>query len=188
MGVVVAIRHGETEWSATGRHTSITDVTLTPLGEQQAVALTDRLGGYRFTAVLTSPRQRARRTAELAGLPEPVIDDDLAEWAYGAYEGITTAQIHAERPDWTLWTDGGPDGESPAQVQHRADRVLARVRPLLADGDVALVAHGHVLRVLGARWVGLPVAAGGLLALDTASISVLGFEHGQPVLSHWNVV
>ncbi len=188
MGDVVLIRHGETEWSAAGRHTSITDLDLTPRGEQQAAALADRLAGYRFGTVLTSPRLRARRTAELAGLPVTAVDDDLAEWAYGSYEGITTAQIAQQAPDWSLWTDGGPGGESPDQVGERVDRLLVRVRKLLDDpgGDVGLVAHGHILRVVGARWVGLPVSAGALLALDTASISVLSAEHEQAVLGHWN--
>jgi probable phosphoglycerate mutase len=187
MGVVVLIRHGETEWSATGRHTSVTEVDLTESGVAQASALTVRLARYRFAAVLCSPRQRARHTAELAGLSVTAVDDDLAEWAYGAYEGITSAQIHAADPDWTLWTDGGPGGESPDQVGARADRVLARVRPLLDGGDVALVAHGHLLRVVGARWVELPVAAGALLAFDAGAISVLGHEREQPVLAHWNL-
>jgi probable phosphoglycerate mutase len=187
MSVVVLIRHGETEWSASGRHTSTTDVDLTVRGERQALELTDRLAGYHFATVLSSPRRRALRTAELAGIPVTEVDDDLAEWNYGAYEGITTKEIRAERPDWSLWTDGAPDGESPEQVRVRADRLLARVRVALDDGDVAITAHGHILRVIGARWIGLPVGAGGLIALDTASISVLGFEHGQPVLSHWNL-
>jgi probable phosphoglycerate mutase len=187
VGVVVLVRHGETTWSASGQHTSITDLELTPRGEQQAADLRARLAGYRFGVVLSSPRTRARRTAELAGLTISAIDEDLAEWAYGRYEGLTSAQITAERPDWSLWTDGGPDGETPARVQARVDHLLARVRPLTADSDVALVAHGHILRVVGARWIGLPAAGGGLLGLDTASISVLGFERTQPVLAHWNL-
>jgi probable phosphoglycerate mutase len=187
MGVVVLVRHGETEWSAAGRHTSVTEVELTERGVAQATALTVRLARYHFAAVLCSPRRRARHTAELAGLDVTVVDDDLAEWAYGEYEGITTAQIHAERPDWTLWTDGGPGGESPEQVGVRVDRVLARIRPWLDGGDVALVAHGHLLRVVGARWVDLPVAAGGLLAFDAGAISELGHEREQAVLNHWNL-
>jgi probable phosphoglycerate mutase len=187
VGVVVLVRHGETTWSASGQHTSTTELELTARGEQQAVDLRPRLAGYRFGLVLSSPRTRARRTAELAGLTVSAIDEDLAEWAYGRYEGLTSAQILAERPDWSLWTDGAPDGEAPAQVQARVEHLLARVRPLTEDGDVALVAHGHILRVVGARWVGLPTGAGALLGLDTASISVLGFERDQPVLAHWNL-
>lgn len=187
MGVVVLIRHGETAWSATGQHTSITDLDLTPRGEQQAVELGDRLSAYRFTEVLCSPRTRAKRTAELANLPVTAVDEDLAEWYYGDYEGITTEQIRAERPDWSLWTDGGPGGESPEQVGVRVDRLLDRVRATLPAGDVALVAHGHILRVVGARWVGLPVSAGALITLDTGSLSTLGHEHGQAAIAHWNI-
>ena len=186
MGDVYLIRHGETGWSATLRHTSYTDVGLTAAGERQAAALATALAGHRFAAVLASPRQRALRTAELAGLVVTDVDDRLAEWNYGEYEGITTADIRQHRPDWVLWTDGAPGGESPAQVGARLDGVLDRVRPLLAGGDVALVAHGHALRVLGARWIGLPPSAGGLLRLDTATLSVLGFEHDRPVLNRWN--
>jgi broad specificity phosphatase PhoE len=190
VGVVVLIRHGETTWSATGQHTSITDLDLTPRGEQQAVELGGRLSKYRFTEVLCSPRTRAKRTAELAGLPITAIDGDLAEWYYGDYEGLTTDQVRAQRPDWSLWTDGGPGGESPEQVGVRVDRLLDRVRAILQasdGGDVALVAHGHILRVIGARWVGLPVSAGALITLDTASLSTLGEEHGQSAIAHWNV-
>lgn len=187
MGEILLIRHGETEWSAAGRHTSDTDLDLTPDGERQAGELGARLAGRAFVAVLSSPRKRALRTAELAALPVSHVDDDLAEWGYGEYEGLTTAQIHGTRPGWTLWTDGCPGGESPEQVGTRLDRVLGRVRPLLDRGDVALVAHGHCLRVAGARWIGLPPGAGGLLRLDTATLSVLGFEHGRPVIRQWNV-
>jgi probable phosphoglycerate mutase len=136
--------------------------------------------------VLASPRRRAQRTAELAGLRVTAVDDDLAEWEYGDYEGITTADIRETRPDWSLWTDGAPGGESPEDVGARIDRLLVRVRRMLADGDVVLVGHGHSLRVLGARWVGLPPSGGGLLKLDTATVSILGFEHGNPVITHWN--
>jgi len=184
---IVLVRHGQTEWSATGRHTSVTDVCLTPEGERQARLLGQRLAGRRFVAVLSSPRQRAWRTAGLAGLAVTEVDDDLAEWHYGGYEGITTKQIRADRPDWVLWRDGCPGGETPEQVGARIDRVLARVRELLPRGDVALVGHGHSLRVAGARWVGLPVAAGGLLALDTATLCTLGYEHERPVVRGWNV-
>jgi broad specificity phosphatase PhoE len=187
MGQIVLVRHGETEWSAAGRHTSSTDVPLTAEGERQATTLATALAGSSFAAVLASPRQRAWRTAELAGLAVTAIVDDLAEWEYGRYEGVTTAEIRQQRPGWDLWIDGCPDGESPAQVGARIDRVLARVRPLLADGDVALVGHGHSLRVTGARWVGLPPSAGGLLRLDTATLSTLGHEHGRPVILRWNL-
>ena len=187
MPQIVLIRHGETPWSATGRHTSRTDVDLTPAGEDQARAIGERLAGRSFAAVWCSPRRRAARTAELAGLAVTAVDDDLAEWDYGDYEGITTAEIRATRPDWSLWTDGAPGGESPEQITVRVDRLLARVRPLLtADADVALVSHGHLLRVLGARWGGLPASAGAILALDTGTLCELGVEHASPVIQRWN--
>jgi broad specificity phosphatase PhoE len=186
MGEIVLVRHGETEWSASRRHTSYTDLDLTPDGERQAALLAAALAGRRFVAVLTSPRRRALRTADLAGLSPTEVTEDLTEWHYGAYEGVTTAETHRERPQWNLWTDGAPGGETPEQVGARVDRVLDRVAPLLGQGDVALVAHGHVLRVLGARWIGLPVTGGGLLALDTATISLLGHEHGRRVIHRWN--
>ncbi len=187
MGELVLVRHGETEWSAAGRHTSYTDVQLTAEGERQARALATALAGQGFVAVLSSPRQRAWRTAELAGLPVTAIVDDMIEWDYGRYEGVTTAEIRQQRPGWDLWIDGCPDGESPAQVGVRIDRVLARVRPLLAEGDVALFGHGHSLRVVGARWIGLPASAGGLLRLDTATLSTLGHEHDRSVVLRWNL-
>jgi len=189
MGELVLIRHGETEWSRSGRHTGATDIPLTPHGEEQARALGAVLAGEEFALVLSSPRERARRTAELAGLAaEPC--DDLAEWDYGVYEGRTTAEICAElgRP-WTVFADGMPpgSGETLEQVGARVDRVLARARPVVADGGkVALVAHAHLLRVLGARWVGLPPAGGALLRLDAASVSRLGEEHDRPVITLWN--
>ncbi len=186
MADILLIRHGETEWSATGRHTSTTDIPLTATGERQARALTPALTTHHFAAVLCSPRTRARRTAQLAGLPITDTDDDLAEWDYGRYEGRTTADIHTETPDWTLWTDGTPEGETPAQIGARLDRVLERARDLLPRGDVALVGHGHALRVAGARWIGLAASAGGLLRLDTATLSTLGHEHGRPVINTWN--
>jgi probable phosphoglycerate mutase len=187
MGEVVLVRHGQTEWSAAGRHTSYTDLPLTDEGEEQSHRLGQALAGRRFAAVLSSPRRRARDTAQLAGLSVTALDEELAEWNYGEYEGITTKEIRARRPDWDLWRDGCPGGESPEQVGARLDRVLARARELLPAGDVALVAHGHSLRVAGARWVGLPVTAGGLLALDTATLSTLGYEHERPVLRSWNL-
>jgi probable phosphoglycerate mutase len=136
--------------------------------------------------VISSPRLRALRTAELAGLAVTAVDEDLAEWNYGAYEGVTTAEIRQHRPSWTVWTEGSPGGESPAQIGARVDRVIERVRPLLAEGDVALVGHGHALRVLGARWIGLPPSGGGLLRLDTATVSALGYEREQRVILRWN--
>ncbi|MFE9206511.1 histidine phosphatase family protein [Micromonospora sp. NPDC007230] len=186
MGEILLIRHGETTWSASHRHTSYTDLELTPDGERQARALGVMVAGRRFARVLSSPRQRATRTAHLAGLDAEATDPDLAEWNYGEYEGRTTADIHDENPHWNLWTDGAPGGESPAQVGERADRVLAGIGPLLDRGSVALVGHAHSLRVIGARWIGLPPSAGGLLRLDTATVSVLGHEHGRQVILRWN--
>jgi broad specificity phosphatase PhoE len=187
MAEIVLIRHGQTEWSANGRHTSYTDLPLTEVGERQARAAGERIAGRAFAAVLSSPRRRALHTAELAGLNVTEVIDDLVEWDYGEYEGITTPDIRSGRPGWSLWSDGCPVGESPAQVGERLDRVLARARRFLAEGDVALIGHGHCLRVAGARWIGLPVAAGALLRLDTATYSSLGFEHGDdPVLTTWN--
>ncbi|MET8152136.1 histidine phosphatase family protein [Actinoplanes sp. NPDC049668] len=186
MGEIVLIRHGQTEWSAVGRHTSYTDLDLTGDGERQARAAGQRLAGRSFAAVISSPRRRALRTAELAGLAVTETTEDLAEWNYGEYEGITTAVIHETRPGWSLWTDGAPGGESPEQVATRVDRALARARTFLDGGDVALVAHGHSLRVTGARWIGLPASGGGLLKLGTATLSTLGFEHGNEVIDAWN--
>ncbi|MGW5672797.1 histidine phosphatase family protein [Micromonospora sp. NPDC003776] len=186
MGEILLIRHGETAWSASHRHTSYTDLELTPDGERQARALAAMLAGRRFVRVLSSPRQRALCTAHLAGLEVDAADPDLAEWDYGEYEGRTTADIHEDQPHWNIWTDGCPGGESPAQVGERLDRVLARIVPLLDAGSVALVGHAHSLRVLGARWIGLPPSAGGLLRLDTATVSVLGHEHGRGVILRWN--
>ncbi len=180
------VRHGATEWSADGRHTSRTELDLTRAGEDEARALAPAFAGRSFAAVLASPRRRAQDTAELAGLRVTAVDEDLAEWDYGEYEGVTTVDIRGTHPNWTLWTDGAPGGESPAQVGARIDRLLARVRPMLADGDVVLVGHGHSLRVVGARWVDLPPSAGGLFRLDTATVSVLGFEHAAPVILRWN--
>jgi broad specificity phosphatase PhoE len=187
MAEIVLIRHGQTEWSANGRHTSYTDLPLTLEGERQARSAGERIAGREFVAVLSSPRERALRTAGLAGLTVTETTEDLAEWNYGEYEGITTPQIRAGRPGWSLWTDGCPGGETPEQVGERLDRVLDRARELLTGGDVALIGHGHCLRVAGARWIGLPPAAGGLLKLDTATYSALGWEHGDdPVLASWN--
>jgi probable phosphoglycerate mutase len=186
MGEIVLVRHGETEWSASRRHTSVTELDLIDDGIAQAKALAAALAGRRFVAVVSSPRLRALRTAELAGLEPTEVTEDLAEWSYGEYEGITTAEIHQHSPQWNLWTDGAPGGETPEQIGARVDALLARAAPLLDSGDVAFVAHGHSLRVVGARWIGLPPAGGGLLRLDTATISVLSFEHGRRVIRRWN--
>jgi probable phosphoglycerate mutase len=186
VGDLVLIRHGETEWSANGRHTSRTDLPLTERGEQEARRLRDALAGRDFAAVLSSPRGRSLRTAELAGLTVTDADEDLAEWDYGRYEGLTSAQIREQRPDWKLWRDGCPDGESPQQVGARMDRLLSRARTLAENGDVVLIGHGHSLRVAGARWVGLPASDGEALYLGTATLSRLGYEHSHPVLREWN--
>ncbi|GGT52083.1 histidine phosphatase family protein [Actinomadura citrea] len=193
MGELILVRHGETEWSRARRHTGRTDLPLTPRGEEQARALRGALDGRIFARTLVSPAERARRTAELAGLRTDEIDPDLWEWDYGGYEGVSTRAIREERPGWFLWDDGvvpgdaAHPGETVEQVGERADAVLARARPLLAGGDVALVAHGHVLRVLTARWLGLEPARGRLFALDTGTVSALGSEHDRPVVSAWNV-
>ncbi len=179
------VRHGQTEWSRDGKHTSSTDLPLTPDGERAARSLKSRLDGTEFGLVLASPRQRARATAELAGFPNPEIDDDLREWDYGEYEGVTTPQVRETDPDWSLWTDGAPGGERPADVEARVDRLIGRLRS--APGERVLVfAHGHVLRVVGARWCGWPVAAGAHLRLDTATVSVLGWERETPAIGRWN--
>jgi broad specificity phosphatase PhoE len=184
-GEIVLVRHGETEWSSSGRHTSITEVPLTEAGRERASQLRARLAGRDFELVLTSPRQRARETCELAGLLDhAVTDDDLAEWNYGEYEGRTSEDIRREVPGWTIFADGAPGGETPHDVAARADRVIATA--LAAGGPVAVFSHGHFLRVLGARWVGLPASAGALFGLDTATLSVLGHEREQQVMRVWN--
>ena len=186
MGEIVLIRHGQTEWSATGRHTSYTDLDLTEEGERQARAVAGRLAGRDFAAVICSPRKRALRTAELAGLTVTETTEDLAEWNYGKYEGITTATIHETDPAWYLFDDGAPGGESPEQIGERIDRILAHARTFLDRGDVALIAHGHSLRVAGARWIDLPPSGGGRFKLGTATLSTLGFDHGRPAIDFWN--
>nr|WP_107908138.1 histidine phosphatase family protein [Streptomyces chartreusis] len=192
MGDLFLVRHGETEWSRSGQHTSFTDLPLTQDGEEQAKSLAPLLSGRTFALALTSPLGRAVRTAELAGVTGAVPDPDLHEWDYGGYEGVTTVDIHRSRPDWYLWTDGvtpGPPdhpGESPAEVGARADRVLARVAAALPDGDVVLVAHGHFLRVVTARRLGLAPADGRLFQLATGTVSRLSTEHGRPVIAEWN--
>ncbi|MFG3135918.1 histidine phosphatase family protein [Streptomyces sp. NPDC048211] len=196
MGELILIRHGETEWSRNGQHTSHTDLPLTPLGERQARALAPLLADRHIALTLVSPSVRARRTAELAGLAAPRITPELREWDYGGYEGITTQEIHRTRPGWNLWTDGvtaGPDahpGETPEAVGERADRILAEVAEAAGragDEDIALVAHSHFLRVLTARYLGLTPAEGTLFQLATGAVSRLGREHGQPVITAWNV-
>jgi probable phosphoglycerate mutase len=193
MGELIVLRHGETEWSKAGRHTGRTDLPLTPHGEAMATRLAPALAKRDIVAVFSSPAQRAERTAELAGLGRRQTDPDLWEWDYGGYEGLTTLQIRDQRPGWYLWRDGvipgDPDhpGETAGQVAARADAVLARARPLLEGGDVALVAHGHLLRILTARWLALSPAAGRLFRLDTGTLSTLGTEHAEPVITSWNV-
>jgi broad specificity phosphatase PhoE len=186
MREIVLVRHGQTEWSAAGRHTSFTDLGLTPEGEEQSVRAGQALAGRAFAAVLSSPLTRALRTADVAGLAVTATDDDLREWNYGAYEGRTTAEIRQERPGWTVWTGDCPGGESAAQVGQRADRVLERAGLMLEGGDVLLIAHAHILRVLAARWLGLPPEAGALFRLETATVSGLGFERETRVLLRWN--
>lgn len=182
---IVLVRHGETEWSRDLRHTGVTDVPLTDEGRLQAASLGARLSGRAFALVLTSPLGRARETCRLAGLEGSAeVREDLREWDYGDYEGLTTVDIRQRRPDWWLWRDGCPAGETPAQVGARADRVVTEARG--AGGDCALFAHGHVLRVLAARWVGLASKHGVCLGLTTATVSVLGWERGTPVVWLWN--
>jgi probable phosphoglycerate mutase len=181
-------RHGETAWSLSGQHTGRTDIPLTPRGEQIARQLGERLKGLHFAHVFTSPRQRARRTCELAGFgANAVTEPDLAEWDYGDYEGKTSDEIRQARPDWSLFRDGAPGGESPDQIGARADRLIARLRQL--DGDAILFAHGHILRMLGARWLGLPPAAARFFLLGTGALSILSYEHNQidePAIRLWN--
>jgi broad specificity phosphatase PhoE len=185
--MVYLARHGGTAWSRTGQHTGLTDLPLTDAGEEEARQLGKRLAGQKFARVFTSPLQRASRTCALAGFGAVAeIDADLVEWNYGNYEGRRTAEIHAEAPDWQLFRDGCPGGESPAQIGARADRVLNRVR--MVKGDVLIFSSGHFLRVLAARFLGLEPAGGRLLTLNTASLSILGFENteSQPVIRLWN--
>lgn len=184
---IYLIRHGETEWSRSGKHTGVSDIPLTERGREQARLLRQELVTPNFELVLTSPLRRARETCDLAGFAERAeIDPDLMEWNYGDYEGLTSEQIHAHRPAWTIFNDGGgPGGESPEQVGVRVDRVIARVRAV--SGDAVLFAHGHVLRVLAARWLGLAPSAGAHFLLDTATICVLNSDGGIAALKRWNV-
>lgn len=180
------VRHGETTWARTGRHTSRTDVPLTELGRAQARALGDDLASHPFALVLSSPRRRALDTARLAGFGDRVeVTDDLVEWDYGADEGLTTPEIRVDRPGWTIWRDGPRDGETAGDVATRVDRVIDRARR--TDGDTLAFAHGHVLRALTARWLGLEVADGRLFELATGTISVLGWEREQATIERWNV-
>ena len=182
---VLLIRHGETEWSLNGRHTGTTDIPLTEHGRDVARRWKPVLSQRTFALVLTSPLQRARETCELAGLGKRAeIDDDLMEWNYGDYEGLTPKEIHAKAHSWMLFRDGCPGGESPEDVGRRVDSVIERVR--VVDGHVALFAHGHVFRVFAARWIGLPAAAGCRFLLDTATVSVLGYYRGVSAIKRWN--
>jgi probable phosphoglycerate mutase len=184
---VYLARHGETAWSLSGQHTGLTDLPLTERGEANARRLGDRLLGLAFGLVLTSPLQRAKRTCQLAGFDDAAVQDrDLVEWNYGSYEGRRTAEILQERPGWQLFRDGCPGGESPADTGSRADRVIARIRA--ATGNVLVFSSGHILRVLGARWLGLPPGEGRYFLLGTASVSTLGYEHDrtEPVFKQWN--
>jgi probable phosphoglycerate mutase len=179
------IRHGETEWSKSGAHTGRTDIPLTDEGRRRARELRGALAGHRFSVVLVSPMQRARETCALAGFGDVAqVDPNLCEWNYGDYEGKSTAQIRQQRPNWNLWKDGVVNGETVEQVGVRARAVIARVTPV--QGEVALFAHGHILRILTACWLGLPPDAGRLFALDTGSMSMLGFERDTQVISKWN--
>lgn len=178
------VRHGETEWSRDHKHTSVTDLPLTEAGVEVARTLAERLAGQEFDLVLTSPRRRARETAELAGFPDAVVDEDLVEWGYGDYEGITTVEIRETVPGWTVFTHPSPGGETAEQVGERIDRALDRMRA--AGGRVLVFGHGHASRVVTARWLGLPVRQGRLFRLDTATVSVLGHEREVPVILRWN--
>ncbi len=183
------VRHGETEWSLSGRHTGSTDISLTAHGEEQARTLAPRLRDVRFARVLTSPRQRARQTCELAGLGPPEVEPDLAEWNYGDYEGLRSVEIHQQRADWNIFRDGCPNGETPAQVSGRADRLIARLRGL--EGNIAVFSHGHFGCVLGMRWIGLPLIEAEHFPLATASLSILGHDARHPAVAAivlWNAV
>ncbi len=181
------VRHGETAWTRTGQHTGRTDVPLTPFGEQQASAIRTKLGARQFALVLSSPLTRALETCRLAGFGDvAAIERDLQEWDYGELEGKTIADIRTLHPDWSVWTRGAPGGESPDDVAQRADRIITRV--IAAEGDVALFAHGHLLRVLAARWLGHPARAGAGLFMDTASVSVLTSHREDRIIQHWNEI
>jgi probable phosphoglycerate mutase len=186
LGELWLIRHGETEWSLSGAHTGRTDIPLTERGHAEAVALGNLLAGHRFALVLTSPMQRAEETCRLAGFGDVAqVDPDLREWDYGDYEGRSTPEIRSEKPDWFLWRDGVPNGETVEQVAARAERVIARATAV--DGDTALFAHGHILRILTAQWLGLNADCGRLFAMGTASVSTLGHERETRVITRWNL-
>lgn len=186
--VIYLARHGETAWSVSGQHTGMTDLPLTPRGERNARRLGERLQGLALSNVFTSPLRRARSTCQLAGFADRcVVDPDLVEWNYGDFEGLTSRQIRERLPEWHLFRDGCPEGETVAEIQARADRVIARLRGL--SGDVLLFSSGHFLRVLAARWLGMPAAAGQYFLLTTATLSALGYEHNDfrdPVIRLWN--
>ena len=183
--MIVLVRHGPTEWSVTGRHTGKTDLPLTEDGREAAALLRERLTRYEFATVLVSPLRRARETAELAGLADRAqVEPNLHEWDYGAYEGLRTKEVREQRPGWYLWNDGVPDGETIEQVGARADHVITRA--LESQGDVALFGHGHILRMLGARWIGLAPGQGGHLSLGTAAVCELGTEREYRVIKLWN--
>jgi broad specificity phosphatase PhoE len=186
--MIVTVRHGETEWSLSGQHTGKTDLPLTPVGRDRAALLAPMFGSREFALVLSSPLLRARETCALAGFDESQVElcDDLEEWDYGEYEGLTTPEIRERDPDWDLWRDGCPGGETPADIGARADRALERLRAV--DGDAIAFAHGHILRVLGARWVERPVAGGSRLYLSTGAVCELGYERETAVIRSWNLV
>lgn len=182
---LVLVRHGETEWSASGKHTGRTDIPLNDIGRRQAEQVARRLAGEPFAAVFTSPRSRARDTCRIAGLDsDAIVTDDLREWDYGVYEGRTTDEIREDEPDWSVWTAEIRGGESVEDVGRRVDRVIEAA--IAYAGDVALFGHGHCLRILAARWIGLPAAAGSLLELSTATVSRLGWERERRVVELWN--
>ena len=181
------VRHGETEWARLGRHTGRTDIALTDKGRDQARSLGRRLAGHTFSLVLTSPLARAAETAALSGFAgTAIVDPDLQEWDYGEHEGRTTAEIRTDQSGWTIWRGPWPAGETVGEVGARADRVIARLRAADVDGDAVVFAHGHLLRVLAARWIGLPAASGGLLELGTATLSIVGWEREAPSIELWN--
>jgi len=187
---VLLVRHGQTEWSLARRHTGCTDLPLTPTGEQQAAGLRGELGRFLPNGpdlVLTSPLLRARHTADLAGLTPYVVDPDLVEWDYGTYEGLTRTEIQQTVPDWSVWRSPCPGGESADQVRARCDRALSRIRAAGDGADVVVVAHGHLLRALTARWLGAPLVNGEWYELAAASVCVLGYEHGVAAIRHWNL-
>jgi broad specificity phosphatase PhoE len=187
---IALVRHGQTAWSKSGQHTSTTDIDLTDEGVHQAMTIPNLLWGVELSPVTvwSSPRLRAQRTAALAGLQIDEVVDDLAEWVYGDYEGITSKQIHQTNPGWSIFKHGAPGGESPEEVAARCDRVLSRVKERLAQGDVALFCHGHISRVLAMRWLGLPVQHGGLILMNPAAVTVLGTYHDEPCIEHANII